>query len=368
VSATGSAGTLAAGDYLKTLHPGAKTIATEAFQCPTLLMNGFGDHRIEGIGDKHVPWVHNVRNTDAVAAIDDEDCMRILRLFNEPAGKAYLAEMGVAKETIEQLGLLGISGVCNMLAAIKAAKYWELNENDVIFTVFTDSGGDLTNSLVRTLRYAIWTLPIGIILALMLAFLLNQNLRAERFWRFLYFSPLVTSVVSIALIFSQLFLGGKQGWLNALLLQLGLVTPEELSADAKDDDDGDWQRFDDGERKWVLTLADKLRRLFDYDFPGVHDLRTSPVWAAGELLQFGGDFNKYVTSKGLQKQEGMVFRHALRLILLLNEFVQLCPPDTSEEEWRGDLGEVAARLTESCRRVDPSSTDKALEVVEQEAE
>jgi len=138
-SATGSAGTIAAGDYLKTLHPGCKTIATEAIQCPTLLMNGFGDHRIEGIGDKHVPWVHNVRNTDAVAAIDDEDCMRILRLFNEPAGKAYLAEMGVAKETIEQLGLMGISGVCNMLAAIKAAKYWELNENDVIFTVFTDS-------------------------------------------------------------------------------------------------------------------------------------------------------------------------------------------------------------------------------------
>jgi len=139
VSATGSAGTIAAGDYLKTLHPAAKTVATEAIQCPTLLMNGFGDHRVEGIGDKHVPWVHNVRNTDAVAAIDDEDCMRILRLFNEPAGKRYLAEMGVDKATIEQLGLLGISGVCNLLAAIKAAKYWELNENDVIFTIFTDS-------------------------------------------------------------------------------------------------------------------------------------------------------------------------------------------------------------------------------------
>jgi len=111
----------------------------------------------------------------------------------------------------------------------------------------------------------------------------------------------------------------------------------------------------------VLTLSEKLRRLFDYDFPGVHDLRTSPVWAAGELLQFGGDFNKYVTSKSLQKQEGMVFRHVLRLILLVGEFLQLCPPDTTEEEWRGDLGEVAARLTESCRQVDPNSTDKALE-------
>ena len=138
-SATGSAGTIAAGDYLKSLHPGSKTIATEAIQCPTLLMNGFGDHRIEGIGDKHVPWVHNVRNTDAVAAIDDEDCMRILRLFNEPAGQAYLAGLGVPQATIAQLGLLGISGVCNLLAAIKAAKYWELNENDVILTIFTDS-------------------------------------------------------------------------------------------------------------------------------------------------------------------------------------------------------------------------------------
>ncbi len=138
-SATGSAGTIAAGDYLKTLHLGAKTIATEAIQCPTLLMNGFGDHRIEGIGDKHVPWVHNVRNTDAVAAIDDEDCMRILRLFNEPEGQCYLASLGVDQDTIAKLGLLGISGICNMLAAIKAAKYFEMDENDVIFTIFTDS-------------------------------------------------------------------------------------------------------------------------------------------------------------------------------------------------------------------------------------
>src|SRR5208282_5217907 len=136
VSSTGSAGTIAAGDYLKKVHPGVKIAAAEALQCPTLLRNGFGAHRIEGIGDKHVPWVHNVRNTDAVAAIDDEDCMRVLRLFNEPAGKAYLAELGVAPAVIEQLGLLGISGICNLLAAIKAAKYWELDENDVIFTIF----------------------------------------------------------------------------------------------------------------------------------------------------------------------------------------------------------------------------------------
>jgi hypothetical protein len=153
--------------------------------------------------------------------------------------------------------------------------------------------------------------------------------------------------------------------LDAQLLQLGLATPEELSPNARSDEqDPDRRRLDDdGERKWILTVAEKLRRLFDYDYAGVQDLRTSPVWAAGELMQFGGDFNKYVTSKSLQKQEGLVFRHALRLILLVNEFLQLCPPDTTEEEWRGDLGEIAARLTESCRSVDPTSTEKALEEV-----
>ncbi|MCC6132514.1 MAG: pyridoxal-phosphate dependent enzyme [Acidobacteria bacterium] len=139
VSATGSAGTIAAGDYLKKRHPAMKVVATEALQCPTLLLNGFGDHRIEGIGDKHVPWVHNVRNTDAVAAIDDEDCMRLLRLFNEPEGQKYLEAMGARQEDVARLGLLGISCICNLLAAIKAAKYWELTENDVIFTIFTDS-------------------------------------------------------------------------------------------------------------------------------------------------------------------------------------------------------------------------------------
>ena len=139
VSATGSAGTIAAGDYLKTRHPHMKVVATEALQCPTLLQNGFGAHRIEGIGDKHVPWVHNVRNTDAVAAIDDEDCMRIVRLFNEPAGVAHLRSLGVPAARLAKLPLLGISGVCNLLAAVKAAKYFELDGRDVIFTVFTDS-------------------------------------------------------------------------------------------------------------------------------------------------------------------------------------------------------------------------------------
>ena len=151
ISATGSAGTIAAGDFLKKKHPALKIVATEALQCPTLLMNGFGDHRIEGIGDKHIPWVHNVRNTDCVAAIDDEDCMRILRLFNEPAGQKLLAKLGVTAKELESLALVGISGICNLLAAIKTAKHFELTESDVIFTVFTDST-ELYGSRVEELK------------------------------------------------------------------------------------------------------------------------------------------------------------------------------------------------------------------------
>lgn len=139
ISATGSAGTIAAGDYLKKYYPHCKVVASEALQCPTLYMNGFGGHRIEGIGDKHIPWVHNVMNTDCVAAIDDEDCMRVLRLFNENEGYAYLNSQKINLKTLENLSLLGISSIANLLASIKMAKYFELNENDVIFTIFTDS-------------------------------------------------------------------------------------------------------------------------------------------------------------------------------------------------------------------------------------
>jgi len=139
VSATGSAGTIAAGDYLRKISKDLKVVASEALQCPTLLNNGFGGHRIEGIGDKHIPWVHNVKNTDTVAAIDDEDTMRLLRLFNEKEGHEYLASIGVDKNKIDKLSLLGISGISNILSSIKLAKYFEYNENDVIFTIFTDS-------------------------------------------------------------------------------------------------------------------------------------------------------------------------------------------------------------------------------------
>ncbi|HLX13527.1 MAG TPA: pyridoxal-phosphate dependent enzyme [Bacteroidota bacterium] len=152
ISATGSAGTIAAGDYLKAQFPALKVVATEALQCPTLLMNGFGAHRIEGIGDKHIPWVHNVMNTDAVAAIDDEDCMRLLRLFNEKEGVKYLTSAGVSANDRENLPLLGISSICNLLAAIKTAKYFEMNERDVIFTIFTDST-DLYKSRLAELQH-----------------------------------------------------------------------------------------------------------------------------------------------------------------------------------------------------------------------
>ncbi len=139
ISNTGSAGTIAAGDYLRTRFPHIKVVASEALQCPTLLSNGFGGHRIEGIGDKHIPWVHNVRNTDLVAAIDDEDCMRIMRLFNEPEGIQYLKNAGIDPEVADNLNLLGISAIANMLAAIKTAKYFEYTEDDVILTVATDA-------------------------------------------------------------------------------------------------------------------------------------------------------------------------------------------------------------------------------------
>jgi len=138
-SATGSAGTIASGDYMKTLFPGSVIIASEALQCPTLLENGYGAHRIEGIGDKHVPWIHNAKNTDMLIAIDDNAVVNISRLFNEPAGKQYLASQGVQESVISKLSLLGFSGISNILTAIKAARYYEMGENDIILTMLTDS-------------------------------------------------------------------------------------------------------------------------------------------------------------------------------------------------------------------------------------
>jgi cysteine synthase A len=138
-SATGSAGTIGSGDYMKQKFPGSKVVASEALQCPTLLYNGFGSHRIEGIGDKHVPWIHDVRNTDMIVAIDDQAVVSLSRLFNDPAGKKYLAKVGVPEKIIRNLDLMGFSGISNVLSAIKMAKYYEMNEHDVVFTILTDS-------------------------------------------------------------------------------------------------------------------------------------------------------------------------------------------------------------------------------------
>ena len=137
---SGSAGTMSAGDLLKERYPKMKLAVGEALQCPTILDNGFGGHRIEGIGDKHIPWVHNVKNTDMAIAIDDEDSQRLLRLFNTPEGQAYLKnELGMDDDSIEKFTWMGISGIANVLCCIKMAKYYEMTEKDVLVTVLTDS-------------------------------------------------------------------------------------------------------------------------------------------------------------------------------------------------------------------------------------
>jgi cysteine synthase A len=145
VSATGSGGTLAAGDYLKERH-GCWIVAVEALECPTLLYDGFGEHNIQGIGDKHIPLIHNVMNTDAATAISDHSTDALLLLFNSEVGQRYLSErQGIAEAIVQALPRLGFSSICNILAAIKTAKYLELGPDDVIVTVATD-GAEMYHS------------------------------------------------------------------------------------------------------------------------------------------------------------------------------------------------------------------------------
>ncbi len=148
---TGSAGTIGCGDYMKQVFPTSKIAAGEAWQCPTLLLNGFGAHRIEGIGDKHVPWIHNVKNADLIIDLDDEATMHLIRLFNEPVGREYLVKQGVPEDFVNRLDLLGISGVANLLMTIKMAKWYELGEQDVLLTVATDSM-ELYGSRIKEMR------------------------------------------------------------------------------------------------------------------------------------------------------------------------------------------------------------------------
>jgi len=138
VSASGSAGTIAAGDYLKD-HHGSRIVAVEALECPTLLENGFGDHNIQGIGDKHVPLIHNVMNTDDVIAVSDRSTDALDALFNTDAGRAHLVDrVGLDPALVEALQHMGYSSSCNALAAIKLAKERGLGRDDVIVTVATD--------------------------------------------------------------------------------------------------------------------------------------------------------------------------------------------------------------------------------------
>ena len=146
---SGSGGTLASGDYIKDCYPSAKLAVGEATQCPTLLNNGYGDHRIEGIGDKHVPWVHNVKNSDLVIGIDDNDAMALFRLVNDEVGVRYIKDLGVDDATLAKLSWIGISGAANIISCIKFAKYYECTNDDILLTVLTDSAEMYQSRLVE---------------------------------------------------------------------------------------------------------------------------------------------------------------------------------------------------------------------------
>jgi cysteine synthase A len=153
VSASGSGGTLAAGDHLKAVL-GSKIVAVEAAECPTLLYNGFGEHNIQGIGDKHVPFIHNVMNTDVVTAVSDRATDTLFALFNTDVGRRYLVErQGLDPALVSNLAHLGLSGICNMLAAIKTAKYLDLGPDDVVLTVATDGAALYGSELAKSLRH-----------------------------------------------------------------------------------------------------------------------------------------------------------------------------------------------------------------------
>lgn len=153
--------------------------------------------------------------------------------------------------------------------------------------------------------------------------------------------------------------------LDPQLLQLGLATAEELGGQTDDEEEevkdrGFGRVMFQEPRVWPLSIGEKVLRLFRNEFPRVHDVSVRPVWIVGELLEFGGDFNKYVTARKLQKEEGILFRHCLRMILLLDEMANVPPLESTVETWEDPLDEIAARLTETCRAVDPQSTDEML--------
>ncbi|MFK8110801.1 MAG: DEAD/DEAH box helicase [Rubripirellula sp.] len=161
--------------------------------------------------------------------------------------------------------------------------------------------------------------------------------------------------------------------LDPQLLQMGLATAEELGAKSNEEDEevsdrGFGRVMFDEPRVWPLTIGEKILRLFRNEFPRVHDVNVRPVWIVGELMEFGGDFNKYVTARKLQKEEGILFRHCLRMILLLDEMANIPPIESTVETWEDPLDELADKLTEACRGIDPQSTDEILKQPEAEAE
>lgn len=146
--------------------------------------------------------------------------------------------------------------------------------------------------------------------------------------------------------------------LDAELVRKGLIAAKIVSSDDEEEDaEPGWRE----EEEYPPSLAEKLFLLYEFEYPEVTDARVQTIWCANELVRFGGDFNKYVQSRDLVKQEGIVFRHLLRLILLCGEFAQVCPPDTDPDAWRGELKDLSDQLTAACRSVDPASTDEIIE-------
>ena len=151
-SATGSAGTIGAGDHLKDKY-GTKIVAVEALECPTMLENGFGEHNIQGIGDKHIPLIHNVMNTDVIAAVSDRVTDELDVLFNTPAGRDYLVQRKhIPQEIVDTLPHFGFSAICNTIAAIKTAKLLGLGADDVLITIATDGADLYPSERVKTLK------------------------------------------------------------------------------------------------------------------------------------------------------------------------------------------------------------------------
>ncbi len=149
ISAMGSAGTIASGDRVKQVYPECRVVGLEPVQCPTLYSNGFGAHDIQGIGDRHVTWIHHTDNMDALMCIDEWDCKKGLQLMHEDEGLKALESRGAKPGQLECMqNIFGISSICNILGAIKAAKFYEMQQGDVIFTIATD-GIDRYHSVLR---------------------------------------------------------------------------------------------------------------------------------------------------------------------------------------------------------------------------